>query len=277
VAKYVGFISEIEDVDARRVARAQLDRMAAFADTPRCRRAELLAYFGERWPESGCGACDNCLEPREQYDATLDSQKFLSCVLRIAQKSGFGVGLQHVADVLAGADNEKIRKWFHNELSTYGIGKDRPRAEWLSLGRELVQAGYLELGQGQFPTLALSEMGLDALRNRTPILLTKSISKPAAQARPARTAADAGVVACDEGLLAQLKAKRREIADARGVPGYIVFNDATLRHMAARMPRTREEFLAVPGIGEKKYADFAAAFASVIEAAVAAAGGTRNA
>jgi ATP-dependent DNA helicase RecQ len=271
VAKYIGFLSEIEDPDARRTARAQLDRMAAFADTPQCRRAELLAYFGERWPDAGCGACDNCLEPREQYDATLESQKLLSCVLRIAQKSGFGVGLQHVADVLAGADTEKIRKWFHNELSTYGIGKDRPRAEWLSIGRQLVQAGYLELGEGQFPTLALSALGVEALRNRTPVLLTKSIARTAARtAAPPQsggTVPGAEVLSCDEALLAQLKAKRREIADARGVPSYIVFNDATLRHMAARRPRTREEFLSVPGIGEKKYADFAQAFAGVIEAA----------
>ncbi len=265
VAKYIGFLSEIEDAEARRTARAQLDRMAAFADTPHCRRAELLAYFGERWPESGCGACDNCLEPRERYDATLESQKFLSCVLRIAQKSGFGVGLQHVADVLAGADNEKIRRWFHNELSTYGIGRDRPRAEWLSLGRQLVQAGYLELGEGQFPTLALTEAGVDALRSRTPIALTKPIVQPSAASRPARSTAAAGDIACDESLLARLKAKRREIADARGVPGYIVFSDATLRHMAALRPRTREEFLAVPGIGEKKYADFAEAFRAVLE------------
>ncbi len=268
VAKYIGFLSEIEDPDARRTARAQLDRMAAYADTPHCRRAELLAYFGERWPDAGCGACDNCLEPREQYDATLESQKLLSCVLRIAQKSGFGVGLQHVADVLAGADTEKIRKWFHNELSTYGIGKDRPRAEWLSLGRQLVQAGYLELGEGQFPTLALSALGVEALRNRTPILLTKSIARPAAPSRSPKAVAGDDAISCDEALLAQLKAKRREIADARGVPSYIVFNDATLRHMAARKPRTREEFLSVPGIGEKKYADFAQAFAGIIEAAI---------
>ena len=268
VAKYIGFLSEIEDPDARRTARAQLDRMAAYADTPHCRRAELLAYFGERWPDAGCGACDNCLEPREQYDATLESQKLLSCVLRIAQKSGFGVGLQHVADVLAGADTEKIRKWFHNELSTYGIGKDRPRAEWLSLGRQLVQAGYLELGEGQFPTLALSALGVEALRNRTPILLTKSIVRPAAPSRSPKAVAGDDAISCDEALLAQLKAKRREIADARGVPSYIVFNDATLRHMAARKPRTREEFLSVPGIGEKKYADFAQAFAGIIEAAI---------
>ena len=268
VAKYIGFLSEIEDPDARRTARAQLDRMAAYADTPHCRRAELLAYFGERWPDAGCGACDNCLEPREQYDATLESQKLLSCVLRIAQKSGFGVGLQHVADVLAGADTEKIRKWFHNELSTYGIGKDRPRAEWLSLGRQLVQAGYLELGEGQFPTLALSALGVEALRNRTPILLTKSIARPAAPSRSPKAVAGDDAISCDETLLAQLKAKRREIADARGVPSYIVFNDATLRHMAARKPRTREEFLSVPGIGEKKYADFAQAFAGIIEAAI---------
>ena len=265
VAKYIGFISEIEDDDARRVARAQLDRMAAFADSPACRRVELLAYFGERWEAGRCEACDNCLEPRASHDATLESQKFLSCVLRIAQKSGFGVGLQHVADVLAGADTDKIRRWFHNELTTYGIGRDRPRTEWVSLGRQLIQSGHLAMGEGQFPTLGLTPLGLDALRNRTPILLVRPVAPPSAS-RPAKPSLRSGAIECDEALFTRLKAVRRELAEARGVPGYIVCNDATLRFMAQMKPRTREEFLAIPGIGEKKYADFGARFAEAIAA-----------
>jgi len=271
VAKYIGFINEMEDEDARRVARAQLDRMAAFADSARCRRVELLGYFGETWEAGRCDACDNCIAPRESYDATLESQKFLSCVLRIAQKSGFGVGLQHVADVLAGADTEKIRRWYHDTLTTYGIGKDRPRTAWVSLGRQLVQSGHLAMGEGQFPTLELTELGLDALRQRTPILLVKPVVHPADHGPGARAAKPSakpdtktGAIECDEALLARLKQVRKRIADERGVPPYIIFNDATLRAMAQSRPRTREEFLAVPGIGEKKYNDFAARFAPAL-------------
>lgn len=269
VAKYIGFLDEIDDPDARRTARTQLERMTAYAETASCRRADLLAYFGERWPDAGddgrprCDACDNCLEPRATYDATVESQKFLSCVLRIRQKSGFAVGLAHVAEVLVGANTEKIRRWGHDELTTYAIGKDRPRAEWLALGRQLVQAGHLDLASGTMPVVEVTERGLDALRSRAPIELVQPVAPPKpdrAKARPA------GAIACDESLFERLRALRKSIADARGVPPYVVFSDATLRAMAAAMPSTRESFLAVQGIGEKKYADFGEAFAAEIAA-----------
>ena len=302
VAKYLGFFEEIESEDERRVAREQLERMAAFAETHRCRRVELLAYFGESWappptaaPDDAsgvprearsCGGCDNCLTPRELYDATVDSQKFLSCVLRIAQRSGFAVGFQHVADVLAGADTEKIRRFGHDELSTYGIGQDKPRAYWVSLGRQLVQAGLLELESGQFPTLSLAEDGVDALRTRRSVMLTKPVVPPARESSGGGSSGagyrgssrgagsgrggssgKAGDIECDEDLFDELRALRKRLADERGVPPYVVFSDATLRHMAAQCPQTREEFLAIPGIGEKKYADFGEIFAEALEEA----------
>ncbi len=274
VAKYIGFLAEMDDLDARRVARAQLDKMAAFADSARCRRVELLGYFGETWRDDRCDACDNCIDPRESYDATIDAQKFLSCVWRIAQKDGFGVGLQHVADMLAGADTEKIRRWSHHTLSTYGIGKDRPRAAWLSLGRQLLQSGHLLQSAGQFPTLEISELGFEALRSRNAILLVKSVvtvddsdliadSKSDGKSRGKR-ALKAGAIECDEALFDQLRAVRKSLADARGVPPYVVFSDVTLRHMARSYPATRDEFLSVPGIGERKYADFGSAFGDAI-------------
>jgi ATP-dependent DNA helicase RecQ len=269
VAKYLGFFEEIESETERRVAREQLDRMAAFAETHRCRRVELLAYFGESWSEStepgGCGGCDNCVTPRELYDATLDSQKFLSCVLRIVQRSGFGVGFQHVADVLAGADTEKIRRWGHDELTTYGIGKDKPRAHWVSLGRQLVQAGLLALDGGAFPTLALTDDGLDALRTRRTIELTKPVAPPSRELVRKSAPRKAGDIACDEDLFESLRQLRKQLADERGVPPYVIFSDATLRHMAAQRPQTRDEFLSIPGIGEKKYADFGEIFAEALE------------
>jgi ATP-dependent DNA helicase RecQ len=93
--------------------------------------------------QENCAACDNCLSPRATFDGTLAAQKFLSCVYRIREKSGFGVGLNHVVEVLTGADTEKIRKWNHAQLSTYGIGKEHSRAEWAAIGRELVRLGFL--------------------------------------------------------------------------------------------------------------------------------------
>ena len=270
VAKYVGFLAEMEDLDARRVARAQLDKMAAFADSARCRRVELLGYFGETWSDGRGDACDNCIDPRESFDATVDAQKLLSCVWRIAQKDGFGVGLQHVADVLAGADTEKIRRWSHDTLSTYGIGKDRPRAAWLSLGRQLLQSGHLVQSTGQFPTLEISELGFDALRSRAAVMLVKSVvtvdeSELGSDGKSKRKGAvKAGAIECDEPLFERLRVVRKSLADARGVPPYVVFSDVALRHMARAYPASRDEFLSVPGIGERKYADFGGAFGDAI-------------
>ena len=109
-----------------------------------------------------CGACDNCLSPRATFDGTLAAQKFLSCVYRIREKNGFGVGLNHVVEVLTGADTEKIRKWDHAQLSTYGIGREHGRPEWAAIGRELVRLGHLRQTAEKFSVLELTMRPRDA-------------------------------------------------------------------------------------------------------------------
>ena len=114
-----------------------------------------------------CSGCDNCLAPRETWDGTVAAQKFLSCVVRIREKSGFGVGIQHVVEVLCGADTEKIRRWGHMTLSTYGIGTEHKRAEWAAIGRELVRLGFLRQNANQFNAVELTEAGrAAALKSR---------------------------------------------------------------------------------------------------------------
>jgi len=130
IAKQTHFLDEITDEHEQQVARAQLRQIVHYAESASCRRSELLEYFGERFPTATCGACDNCLEPRATYDGTLPAQKFLSCVYRIRQASRFGAGLNHVIEVLTGADTDKIRRWNHDQLSTYGIGAELSRPQW---------------------------------------------------------------------------------------------------------------------------------------------------
>ena len=127
IAKQTHFLAEITDEHEQAVARAQLRQIVHYAESSGCRRAELLDYFGEKYPSANCGACDNCLEPRATYDGTVVAQKFLSCLYRIAQHSDFNVGLNHVVEVLTGADTEKITRWGHDRLTTYGIGKELTR------------------------------------------------------------------------------------------------------------------------------------------------------
>jgi ATP-dependent DNA helicase RecQ len=264
VAKQIAFIEEKTDPHERQIAGEQLRQMVHFSENSACRRRWLLDYFGETLEAANCQGCDNCLTPRDTFDGTLHAQKFLSCVYRIRQKSGFGFGLNHVVEVLVGADSDAIRKWGHQEISAYGIGRDSKRAEWLAYGRELIRLGLLVQQPGKFVTVDLSAEGLEALRSRRPITLTRPAppraGKGEKESRESRRRAGSGDIPCDEVLLDRLKKLRRTIADERNVPAYIVFSDVTLREIAARLPVTLEQFSAIPGVGAVKLADFGRTF-----------------
>ena len=260
VAKQTHFLDEITDDQERGIARSQLRRMVHYAESATCRRRELLAYFGEDFPLDSCGACDNGLEPRESFDGTVVAQKFLSCLYRIRQASGFGVGLNHVTDVLTGAATDKINRWGHQRLTTYGIGGELARPQWASVGRELMRLGFVAVGEGEYATLELTAAGLEVLKTRAPITLTKPMDAPKAR----RVVRREGDIACDEILFARLRALRKRLADERHVPAYIVFGDTTLRAMARFYPETLEAMDGIPGMGEKKRAEFGAIFAADI-------------
>ncbi|HWL54527.1 MAG TPA: DNA helicase RecQ [Chthoniobacteraceae bacterium] len=261
VAKQIHFLDEISDPEEQQNAHRQLRQIVHYAESNLCRRVDLLAYFGETYPVQGCGACDNCLEPRETYDGTLQAQKLLSCVYRVAQASRFGVGFKHLIDVLLGASNEKIRRWGHDRLTTYGIGKEFSRPEWSAVGRELIRLGLLGQSQGQFPTIELTAEGVAALKSRRTILLTKPLSIPKAK----RSRTSEGTIACNEMLFERLRSLRKRLADERQVPAYVVFGDTTLRLMARDMPTTMEAMAQISGVGEKKLAEFGELFLEEIK------------
>ncbi len=260
IAKQTHFLDEITDEHEQQVARAQLRQIVHYAESAGCRRAELLAYFGETFPSDNCGACDNCLEPRETYDGTIVAQKLLSCVYRIQQNSRFSVGLNHLIEVLTGADTDKIRRWGHDRLTTYGIGQDLSRPAWAAIGRELMRLGHLTVAEGEFATLELTETGLDLLRRRAPVTLTKPMNLPKAK----RVIRREGDIACDEILFERLRALRKRLADERKVPAYIIFGDTTLRQMAREYPTKVGAMEGISGLGEKKRAEFGGIFAAAI-------------
>jgi ATP-dependent DNA helicase RecQ len=277
VIKQKQFIDEKPDPKEQQIAREQLQKMVHYAECAGCRRRELLAYFGEDWsaglrhgesaqsqdavPEAGvpnCGACDNCLSPRATFDGTLAAQKFLSCVYRIREKTRFGVGLNHVIEVLTGADTEKIRKWNHEQLSTYGIGGEYSRPEWAAIGRELIRLGHLRQTSGKFSVLELTNDGLAALKQRRKVTLTKPVTAPESKVHRA------GEIAGDEVLFDRLRKLRKQLADERNVPAYIVFSDVALRQMARDYPASEREFARISGVGEKKLREFGDVFLAEI-------------
>ncbi|MDR1145280.1 MAG: DNA helicase RecQ [Verrucomicrobiales bacterium] len=261
-AKQQHFIDEKPDEQERTVARRQLLRMLHYAECTVCRRTDLLEYFSEQWTEENCGACDNCLEPRETYDGTVSAQKFLSCVFRARRACGYSVGMNSVAEILTGGASEKIKTRGFDQLSTYGIGKDLHRSEWLAIGRELIRLKLLDQSQDQYATLTVSDAGMTALKNRAPVRLTRPLAPP--PGAPKRRAAQTGAIECDEELFNLLRTLRRQLADARGVPAYIIFGDVTLRQLARFYPLTAEEFGRLSGVGEKKLAEFCAPFTAAI-------------
>lgn len=257
--KQMRFIDEKPDPQEREQARSQLEQMLHYAESAGCRRHFLLGYFGEEFPGVNCGACDNCLAPRATWDGTIAAQKFLSCVHRIRAHSGHGVGVQSVVEVLCGAGTEKIRNSGHHTLSTYGIGTEHTRAEWAAIGRELVRLGLLRQNAEQFHTLEITPAGRAALKTRETITLTKSVA-----AVTASRAHRAGEIACDETLFERLRTLRKQLADERAVPSYIIFSDVTLRQMARNYPQTPEAFTRISGVGEKKLREFGGLFLAEI-------------
>jgi len=274
VIKQTQFIDEKPDPKEQQIAREQLQKMVHYAECAGCRRRELLAYFGEKFggdalprvqadqqvspAGANCGACDNCLSPRATFDGTLAAQKFLSCVYRIRENTRFGVGLNHVIEVLTGADTEKIRKWNHEQLSTYGIGGEHSRPEWAAIGRELIRLGHLRQTSGKFSVLELTNDGLAALKQRRKVTLTKPVTAPESKVHRA------GEIAGDEVLFDRLRRLRKQLADEHNVPAYIVFSDVALRQMARDYPESEREFARISGVGEKKLREFGDVFLAEI-------------
>jgi ATP-dependent DNA helicase RecQ len=263
-AKLLGFIEEKEAAERER-ALAALRVMQRYAESAECRRATLLDYFGESLPPGECTGCDNCAAPRRRFDGTVAAQKLLSTVVRVRQASGFSVGLNHLVDVLTGRETEKVRSWNHDALTTYGIGKDTARPEWVAIGRELLRLGLLRQTSGMRSVLELTESGRRTLLERRPVeLTTAAAAMPAETARPSRaTPAAAGAPergAPEEMLFDELRALRKQLADDRDVPAYVIFPDTTLRALARERPATLADLRRIPGVGDKKLADYGAVF-----------------
>jgi ATP-dependent DNA helicase RecQ len=260
MAKQIFFINQMPSRQEQQIASEQLQQMVHYAECASCRRAELLAYFGEEFSTDNCGACDNCLSPRETFDGTIDAHKFLSCIYRVRQKSGFDFGINQIAEVLTGADTDNVRKWHHETVSTYGIGREHSPVKWKVIGRELIRLGLIKEHAEKFNALELTDEGLAALKQRKSVALTKPMKAP----EPASH--HVGEITCDEILFERLRALRKKLADERDVPAYIVFSDVALRQMARNYPESETDFARISGVGEKKLREFGENFLAEIAA-----------
>ena len=250
----------------------RLRQMVFYATTTECLRAFVLRYFGEEAP-AYCGNCGNCLTDFEEVDATVDALKIVSCVARIAQR-GRTVGASMIVDVLRGSRGEKVLSRGFNTLSTYGIMADVPARRVRSILDELVFRGVLARTAGDYPTISLTGASGAFLRREAPwdgpfvLKVAKGAPRVArVPAVPDKTRAATDVSELDEtgrALYERLAELRGELAREQGVPGYFIFNNATLVDMAAKRPRTVDELLGVSGVGAKKAERYGEVFLAVI-------------
>ena len=245
--------------EQRRIEGHKLNAMVGFAESLSCRRRVLLGYLGEDLRED-CGNCDVCLEPPERFDGTEAARKVLSCVYRVGQR----FGMKHVVDVLRGADNERIHRFGHERLSTWGIGEEFSHAEWMSITRQLIHQGYLVQDIANWSVLKLTPEAGRVLRDGEAVELARPRIRQKAKKKPA-IALELGPP--DQELFERLRALRKRLAEEAGVPPYIVFGDAVLVEMSRAKPASESELLAVNGVGEVKLERYGQAFLEEIAGA----------
>ncbi|MFS0696450.1 DNA helicase RecQ [Streptomyces nitrosporeus] len=243
----------------RRRAAAHLDSMLALCETVRCRRAQLLTYFGQEPGGESCGNCDTCLTPPETWDGTVVAQKLLSTVVRLKQERNQKFGTGQIIDILLGRKTAKVIQFDHDQLSVFGIGEELAEAEWRGVVRQLLAQGLLAV-EGEYGTLVLTEDSGTVLRREREVLLRKEPKKPTTRtsARGERKAKAAPVDLPAEAVpvFEALRAWRAAQAKELGLPAYVIFHDATLREIAVLRPGSLAELGGVSGLGEKKLATY---------------------
>ncbi|MHB9092246.1 MAG: DNA helicase RecQ [Chloroflexota bacterium] len=256
VIKQRFFVDQKATEAEREIATRQLKQMSDWATETACRRRSLLAYFDEPFAGQVGRCCDNCSTPVEEEDKTVAAQQYLSCVVRTGERFGNG----YLIDVLRGSDDERVRRFGHDRLPTFGIGKDTSATEWQALARALIAAGFARVDEEAFHAIKVTPSGWEVLRGQAPVLLRMPRRSPEGAVKGKRRKAEPVVApeatAADDELFAKLRAWRKDLADARGVPPYVICHDSTLREIAARRPATRAALLSLHGMGERRVADF---------------------
>jgi ATP-dependent DNA helicase RecQ len=253
-----------QPVDPEYVAASMkhLEAMDRYARGAMCRHRALVAYFGQALDKPSCDACDICLGDTEEVpEATVIAQKVLSCVARV--KESFGVG--HVVAVLHGENTEMIRKWGHEKLSTYGLLREHGKPALRDWVHQLIGQGALTQSDGDYPVLKLNAASWAVMRGQQTVRLIRIVRREKGESPKQSKAVEMSWEGVDQGLFEALRALRRQIAEERKVPAYVVFGDRTLRELAVVRPSTRERLRLVYGVGEAKLLEFGDRFLKTLD------------
>lgn len=239
----------------KRIEQQKLDAMLGLCEIIGCRRQALLHYFGDHL-DAPCGNCDNCLTPPQTWDATVAAQKALSCVYRTEQR----FGVTYLVDVLLGKTNERIARFHHDRVSTFGIGTELTANEWKALYRQLIASGYLSVDIAGHGAVHLTPSAKPVLRGDETLTLRKPVKTKAARR------GKSGPSAQGHGPLWEaLRRHRKTLADEQGVPAYVIFNDATLNALTEWRPENRAALGGITGIGARKLEDYGDGILAVID------------
>ena len=250
---------EKPETSQRQIEQHKLEAIGEFAESQICRRLVLLNYFGEH-RQTPCNNCDICLDPPKKYDGLVDAQKVMSTIYRVGQC----FGVHYVIAVLRGMHNQKIIERQHDQLSVYGIGKDKSKEHWQSVIRQLIHLGFVQQVISELnPTLQLTENAKAILKGKEPLEL--AMPRISAISKIAHNPQRQSVANYDKDLFARLRFLRKQIADKENIPPYIVFNDATLQEMAQYMPTSNIEMLQINGVGSIKLERFGQPFMALIQ------------
>lgn len=258
-----GLIEKSRSEEQRRVESHKLNAMVGFAEALGCRRRVLLHYFGEE-STVDCGNCDICLDPPEMIDVTEDSRKAMSCVYRVEQRYGAG----HVIDVLKGSKKQRIFQLSHDRLSTYGIGSEESAEYWGAVIRNLVHRGYLQQDVGNYSVLQLTRKSWPLLRGEETLQMAKPRIKIGSKSR--KKLKETELSPNDLELFEALREVRKELADAKGVPPFVIFSDKSLVEMAVVRPVDSENFLTIHGVGLAKCGQYGDPFMNAVRKFIAA-------
>lgn len=252
-------VSENDTEQQNRIEQLKLDTMLAFCELSECRRKALLNYFGEE-TEQTCGHCDNCVNPRQTFEATVIVQKALSAIYRTGQR----FGANYIVDVLTGKDDARITRFGHHKLSVYGKGQELNYNEWRSVLRQLVVRRLIVVDVQGYGGLKLHPDCRPILRGEESIFLHQDLETPVAPKPEKRIEVD--FLDYDELIYESLKAWRKEVAQSQKIPPYTVLHDATLKEIAAFLPDTPSALRTVKGIGEHKLEKYGEEILSLLKA-----------
>jgi ATP-dependent DNA helicase RecQ len=244
------------DEEHRRAEQQRLNAMLGLCEITTCRRQALLHYFDETLPQP-CGNCDNCLQPVSTWDGTEAARMALSAAYRTGQR----FGVNHLIDVLRGANSDKISQFNHHHLPIHGIGNSLEVNQWRSVFRQLIARGYLNVDLERFGALRLEDKCRPLLRGEEQIELRRDAKIKVSKQRTKTPLSDD----IDIGLWEALRDCRRELADEQGIPPYVVFHDSTLRDICNQLPQDMDHFSQLSGVGERKLEKYGPAFMRVLQ------------